>query len=213
MENYSAVYIESESKRQSIRAGSEVNKLNELDDKEIVALFFERNEKAIAAASEKYGKYISSVAMNVLRNREDAEECVNDALLRVWERIPPESPSNFPGFLAKITKNLSINKYNMLRSGKRGSGEIPLIFDELSECIASGGSVEKSYEQKELLSAVNGFLEKLPSKKRDIFVLRYWYCLSVSEVASRVGISENNAAVTLSRLRARLTEHLRKRGF
>lgn len=184
-----------------------------MDDSEIVRLFTKRDEQAISAAHEKYGKYCSAVALNILKNREDAEACLNDALMRAWETIPPEQPQNLAGFLAKITKNICLNRYNMEHASKRGGGEIPLIFDELSECITNDQNVEHAFEQKELITAVNAFLKTLPEPRRDLFILRYWYCLSVSEAADRVGISVNNAAVTLARTRKKLLTYLRKRGY
>lgn len=184
-----------------------------MDDSEIINLFNKRDEQAISAAHEKYGKYCSAVALNILKNREDAEVCFNDALMKAWESIPPEQPKNLAGYLAKITKNLCLNHYNMERADKRGGGEIPLIFDELSECIPNNQNVERAFEQKELTETVNAFLKTLSGSKRDLFMLRYWYCLSVSEAAERVGISANNAAVTLARTRKKLLGYLRKRGY
>lgn len=184
-----------------------------MDDREIVELFFSRDEKALSEASQKYGKYCIAVAMNILGNREDSEECLNDALLKAWNTIPPEKPQNLAGYLARITKNISINRYNNAQAAKRGGGEIPLIYDELSECIPDKTNVERSFEQAELIDAVKAFLRKLPEGKRNLFLLRYWHCLSVSEAAERVGVSPNSAAVTLARTRKKLLDHLRKRGF
>lgn len=184
-----------------------------MDDSEIILLFNKRDEQAISAAHEKYGRYCTAVALNVLKNREDTEACFNDALMKAWESIPPEQPKNLAGYLAKITKNISLNHYNMERADKRGGGEIPLIFDELSECIPNNQNVERAFEQKELTETVNAFLKTLSGSKRDLFMLRYWYCLSVSEAAERVGISANNAAVTLARTRKKLLGYLRKRGY
>lgn len=184
-----------------------------MNDDEIIRLFIKRDEQAISAAHEKYGKYCSAVALNILKNREDSEACLNDALMKAWETIPPEQPRNLAGFLAKITKNICLNRYNMEHADKRGGGEVPLIFDELSECIPDNQNVEHAFEQKELIAAVNAFLKTLPESRRDLFLLRYWYCLSVSEAAARVGISSNNAAVTLARTRKKLLGYLRKRGY
>ncbi len=183
-----------------------------MDDSEIIQLFNERDEQAISAAHEKYGKYCSAIALNILKNREESEACFNDALMKAWDSIPPEQPRNLAGFLAKITKNICINRYNMERAEKRGGGEIPLIFNELSECIPDGSDVERTFEQKELINAVNAFLNTLTESRRDLFLLRYWYCLSVSEAAARCGISENSAAVTLMRTRKKLLGYLRERG-
>lgn len=186
---------------------------NNMNDKEIVRLFFERDERAIAEAHAKYGKYCTAVALNILKNREDSEACVNDALMKAWNAIPPEQPRNLAGFLAKITKNICLNAYDLSHAEKRGGGEIPLIFDELSECIPDGSNVEKAFEQKELGDTVNKFLKTLPESKRNLFILRYWYCLSVSEAAQRSGFTESNAAVTLLRIRKKLLGYLRKRGY
>ena len=185
----------------------------EKTDSEIIELFNSRNEKAISAASSKYGRYCSAVAMNILGNRQDAEECLNDALLKAWESIPPAKPDNLAGYLAKITKNISLNRYRSAHTEKRGSGGLDSVYEELSECVPDKNNIERNYEQKELIEAINAFLAKLPADKRDIFVLRYWYCMSVSEVAAKVGISENRTAVELFRTRKKLVKHLEKRGF
>lgn len=185
----------------------------EKSDNEIIELFNSRDEKAISAASSKYGRYCTAIAMNILGNRQDAEECLNDTLLKAWESIPPAKPDNLPGYLAKIAKNISLNRYRSSHTEKRGSGGIDSVYEELSECVPDKNSIERSYEHKELIEAINVFLAKLAADKRDIFVLRYWYCMSVSEVAARVGVSENRAAVELFRTRKRLVKHLEKRGF
>lgn len=182
-------------------------------DSEIVALFFDRDEAAISAASSKYGKYISAVAMNVLGNFQDAEECVNDAMLKAWESIPPAAPKNLAGYLVKITKNICLNRYRQAHTEKRGGGEMTKIYLELGESVPGSDDIERSYENKELLAAVNAFLGKLPTNKRDIFVLRYWYCMNVTDLAARVGMTENRLAVELFRIRQKLVKHLRKRGF
>lgn len=193
----------------------EFSELNvcERTDNEIIELFNSRDERAISAASSKYGRYCSAVAMNILGNRQDAEECLNDTLLKAWESIPPAKPDNLPGYLAKITKNISLNRYRSTHTEKRGSGSMDSVYEELAECIPDKNNVERNYEHKELIEAINAFLAKLSSDKRDIFVLRYWYCMSVSEVAARVGMSENRAAVELFRTRKKLVKYLEKRGF
>lgn len=182
-----------------------------LSDKEIVSLFNERNEKAISAVSLKYGSYCETVVRNILHDPQDTEECLNDTWLRAWESIPPEKPNNLGGFLVKIAKNISLNRYSLEHTQKRGNGEIPLVMDELSECVPDNNNVEKTFEQKLLTDAVNEFLKTLPPEKRDIFVLRYWYCLPVAEVARKVGASRSNTAVILSRTRRSLAAYLKKK--
>lgn len=183
----------------------------QLSDKEIISLFFDRDERAIAAVCGKYGGYCNTVAANILNNPQDAEECVNDTWLKAWETIPPEKPRNLGGFLAKIVKNLCLNRLEYHRAKKRGCGEIPLVLDELKECLSDANSVEKTYENKVLTDAINDFLKTLSREKRDMFVLRYWYCLPVAKVAELVGVSRNNAATTLSRTRRSLMQYLEKR--
>ncbi len=185
----------------------------ELSDSEIVSLFFERDEKALSAVSRKYGSYCGAIVQNILKNHQDTEECLNDTWFKAWDSIPPAKPRNLGGFLAKIAKNLSLNRYNSSRADKRGGGELPLVFEELEECISDKNNVEKNYEHKALVSAVNDFLKTLTREKRDIFVLRYWYCVSAANIAGRMGLSRGNVAATLTRTRRALYAYLEKRGY
>lgn len=184
-----------------------------LNDEKIIELFFNRDEKAISAVEEKYGAYCRTVARNILKNEQDAEEIAFDTWYKAWEKIPPEKPNNLAGYLAKIAKNLSLNRYDKINSLKRGSGQIPLIYEELTEVLSKSESTEKTVEQREITETLNKFLAKLPSKKRRIFVLRYWYCLSMSEIAAKTGDRENTVTVTLLRLRNKLYQHLQKEGL
>ncbi len=186
---------------------------NNLNDEKIIEMFFKRDENAISAVEEKYGAYCRAVARSILKNEQDAEEIAYDTWYKAWEKIPPERPSNLAGYLAKIAKNLSLNRYEKNHSAKRGSGQVPLIFEELTEVLSKAESVEKTVEQREITAALNKFLAKLPSKKRSIFVLRYWYCLSISEIAAKTGDRENTVTVTLLRLRNKLYQHLQKEGL
>lgn len=184
-----------------------------LDDKEIVRLFTERNESAIAAASEKYKSYLHKIAKSITNSYEDAEEIVNDVLLKAWELIPPHNPERLSSFLGKIARNEAISRQRAAAAGKRGNGELPLVLDEMSEIISDGSSVEQNHDYKELMREISAFLRKQPALKRDLFICRYWYCLSVHELSQKFGISENNAATTLCRTRGKLKDYLRKRGY
>lgn len=184
-----------------------------MEDKEIVRLFTERDETAIARASEKYNRYLMMIAENITGSREDAEEIVNDALFKAWNTIPPHSPEKLSAFLGKLTRNEAVSRRRTVLSGKRGNGETALVLDEMSEMVPGGSNVELEYEQKELMREVNEFVKALPPKKRDMFVCRYWYCVSVSELSERFGITKSGVSLTLSRLRAKLKAHLRKRGY
>lgn len=188
----------------------EVIRIN-VRDSEIIEMFERRDERALTEVQNKYGNYCAAVAMNILKNREEADLAVNDALMRLWEKIPPEKPKNLAGFFAKTTKLLCLNRYTSERTQKRGASENNLILDELSECIASGHNVERAFEEKELMSAVNAFMGTLPKKKRDMFILRYWYRMSLKDLSERLGLSENNISVAIGRTRKKLLEYLKRR--
>ena len=187
--------------------------LKPMDDAKIVQLYWERNERAIPATSEKYRRYCTSIARNILGNREDAEECVNDTYLSAWNSMPPHRPDILSAFLGKLTRNLSIKRYRRNTAGKRGGGEFPLVLDEMAELVSGADSVDQEIDRRELIRAINAFLGALPPDKRGIFVRRYWYFDSVSAIASHRGMTENNVSVTLSRLRSKLRGYLRERGF
>lgn len=184
-----------------------------MEDTEIIRLFQQRDQQAIEEASKKYGGLCNAVTKNILHNSQDAEECVNEALWRAWESIPPQKPEVLSAFLAKIAKNIALNRYKADHREKRGGGEPQAVLDELENLISEGTSVEEETERRELLEAVNGFLKKLPRKKRIMFVRRYWYCDRITDIGARVGVSENNVSVTLNRTREALKKYLQKRGF
>lgn len=184
-----------------------------MTDGEIVKLFSERSETAIAAAMEKYHSYCMKIAVNILGSREEAEECVNDAFLKAWDMIPPHMPQMLSTFLGKITRNLAINRYRQGLAVKRGNGECALAFEEMSELVSDGSCVESEAERRELVGEINAFLKTLPERKRDIFVCRYWFCDSIGEISREFSLSESNVSVILNRIRKKLREYLRKRGY
>ena len=183
------------------------------NDKDIVELFWNRDENALSAASQKYGKYCKTIAMNILQNNEDADECVNDALLGAWNSIPPNKPPVFSVFLARIVKNGAYDRLRRARSIKRGGGETELVFEELEECVSGRSGVEDEFEFKELQKAINSFLKRLSAKHRKMFLLRYWYSFSIKEIAARLGTTENSVSVSLSRIRGKIKDYLTKRGY
>ena len=162
-----------------------------MDDAKIVQLYWDRNEQAISATADKYGNYCAAIAKNILGNSQDTEECVNDTYLNAWNSMPPHRPNILATFLGKITRNLALNKY------KHNTAD----------------NVEQEINRKELILAINHFLKKLPSDKRNIFVCRYWYFDSISDIAARFDMTENNVSVTLNRLRLKLRNYLLERGF
>ena len=184
-----------------------------MEDKEIVQLFLKRSETAISAASEKYNGYCMKIADNILGSREDAEECVNDTLMKAWELIPPSEPKRLSTFLGKLTRNLAINVRRGQLSEKRGGGKTEAVFEELAEIISDNSDVERQQEQKELIGEINKFLRGLPRQKRNIFICRYWYCDSITDISAQYGVSEGNVSVTLNRIRKKLRQHLEKSGY
>lgn len=182
-----------------------------MDDKEIVRLFLARDEAALKAAGEKYRSYCMKIAENITGSHEDAEECFNDALFRAWENIPPMEPELLSAYLGKLTRNLAINRRKSIQRAKRGNGE--LAFEELSGMISSKDTADRELDSKALAEAINDFLKRLSERKRELFVRRYWYCESVKDAAAAQGMTETAASVALHRLREKLRDFLRKRGF
>lgn len=181
-----------------------------MDDEQIIELFFERNEAALAAVSQKYGRYCGIIVKNVIGSASDAEECVNDTLLDVWNSIPPNKPENLRTYVGKIARNNALDRLKRDTAKKRG-GEMQTIVDELAD-FSSGYSVEAVAEQRELLAEINVFLKHLNERKRKVFVLRYWYCCEVSEIAAVTGFTEANVYNIIKRERKKLLDYLRKRG-
>lgn len=179
----------------------------------MIELFLDRDPEAIGALSQKYGYYLTNIAQNILGNAEDAEECVNDALLNVWNAIPPHEPEDLASFSGKIVRNAAFNRYRADHAQKRGGDAISLVLDELSELLPDPNSIESELSKKELIKELDRFLETLPQWKRYIFVRRYWYTDSVSDIAKACGRSESYVSMTLTRLRRKLRAHLSERGF
>lgn len=184
-----------------------------MDDGKIIELYWERSEQAISETSEKYGRYCHRIAYNILHNDEDSEECVNDTYLRAWESIPPQRPNNLQAFLGKITRNLSLNKYEKMSAEKRGAGQTPLILDELSECIPGEEDTPSTAENMVIRDVIDRFLENLPPETRKMFVRRYFYMSPVKDIAREYGISESKVTVTLFRTRKKLKTALEKEGI
>ncbi len=183
-----------------------------MEDEKIIELYIARDERAISETSDKYGSFLKKLANNVLKNLSDAEECVNDTYLKAWNAIPPEIPAFFRAFLAKITRNLSLNRYESERAIKRGGGEIPEVIDELSELIPSDSDVESEVFAGELKEVIERFLGGISSDKRKVFIRRYWFMDPVSEVAKKLGMSESAVKMSLKRTRDDLKVYLEREG-
>ena len=184
-----------------------------MNDKQIVALYFKRDEKAIEETALKYGQYCFSVAINITGNRSDAEECVNDTYLSAWNSIPPHQPSVLSTFLGKITRRISIDKWRKSGAEKRGGGQTAVVLDELSECIPDKNNVEHTVESRIVSDIINSFIKDLPDKDRRVFLCRYFYLDSVESISTRFGYSQSKVKSMLYRTRQKLRTRLEKEGL
>lgn len=184
-----------------------------MEDAGIVRLYWERSERALAETAAKYGNYCYSIAYHILDSKEDAEESVNDTYHDAWNSIPPHRPSILSTFLGKITRRISIDKWRNRNAKKRGGGEMPLVLDELQECITDDKSVEKAYERQHLSEVVNRFVKSLPETEQKVFLCRYWYMDPVAEIGRQFGFSESKVKSMLHRTREKLRLVLSKEGF
>ncbi|MCL1824109.1 MAG: sigma-70 family RNA polymerase sigma factor [Oscillospiraceae bacterium] len=184
-----------------------------MDDNMILDLYFKRSETAVGETARKYGSYCLAIALNILGNKEDAEECVNDTYYKAWEAIPPQNPPLLRAFLGKITRNLSLNKYKSKHTQKRG-GNLASVFEELEQCLpaASPNSVEDEFDAKEAGKLISAFLRAEKEESRVIFIRRYWYGDSTEKIAQRFQISQSKVKSTLFRTRGRLKLTLEKGG-
>jgi len=184
-----------------------------MDDQQIIKRYFDRDEQALADTQNKYGKYCHTVAMNVLGNPEDAEECVNDTYLRAWNAIPPEKPKHLGAYLASITRNLAINRYHERHAAGRGSGETAVALDELGECLADSHDGRTLADDVTLRDALNRFLRALPEPTRGIFMRRYWFVCPIADIAREYSMGESRVKMILHRTRNRLRDHLKQEGI
>ena len=183
-----------------------------MDDKEIVALYWARDERAIDETKTKYENYCRAIAYNILGNREDADESVNDTYLGAWNSMPPHRPEFLSAFLGKITRNLALKKWRTASAEKRGNGELALALDELQECVTSGDLVVEEIQVKELATIIDGFLREIPEVERRVFVRRYWYTDSVRDICKQFGYGQSKVKMMLYRTRKKLLEKLMKEG-
>lgn len=183
-----------------------------MEDSKIIDLYWQRCESAISETALKYGTYCLKISMNILKNRNDGEECVNDTYMQTWNAIPPERPNCLSAYLARIVRNLSINRYRSLHAEKRAADRFALSLDELSECVPSG-AVYSHNDVDSIGEAINEFLKTQSPDVRRIFVRRYFYCDAVSDIAERFQFTEGKIKSTLFRAREKLKLHLEKEGI
>lgn len=183
-----------------------------MDDKKIIELFFKRSENALKETESKYGTYCSYIANNILCSNEDSEECTNDALISVWNSIPPQMPTSLKAYIGRITRNLALNRIKAIRAEKRGGGAVIEAIDELKEC-ACNTSVEQELDAKNMKLCIDGFVRDLKEKQRTVFVKRYWYMCTAAQIAKENGMTENAVNVMLHRLRGELKRYLESEGY
>jgi RNA polymerase sigma-70 factor (ECF subfamily) len=184
-----------------------------VDDLQIIELYWARAESAISESEKKYGRYCRSIAYRILYNEEDSEECVSDTYLKAWNSIPPQRPSALKLFLGRITRNLSLDRYEQRTAGKRGYGEVPLALDELRECVPAGDAAERMVEDIVLAELFDRFLAGLSAEGRRLFVLRYWHLYSIKEISSICNLKESKVKMSLMRSRNKLKQLLEKEGI
>ena len=181
-----------------------------MNDQEIIALYWAKEERAISATAEKYGSYCHTIAYNILYDRFEAEECVNDTYLGAWNSIPPQRPSRLAAFLGKITRNLALNRYKRNHAAKRGGGQVEIALSELENCIPNVKGVEQVVEEALLVSVINRFLYAQAKTKRNIFILRYWFLYPIRDIADMYGERESKIKALLFRMRNELKKLLEK---
>lgn len=182
-----------------------------MEDQRIVDLYWNRDEDAILHTQRKYGGLCQTIANNILGNPQDAEECVNDAYLKVWNSIPPERPESLLGFLSRVVRNISLDKYRFNRAEKRSRGA-DIMFSELEECL-SDESLAALNEDEGIVDAINRFLKTLDQENRILFVRRYYYMDSNETLAKTFGMNDNTIRQRLFRMRENLKKFLEKEGI
>ena len=183
-----------------------------MKDHEIIALFFERSERAITELINKYGAAIKNVASNILKDAQDAEEAANDTYLTVWNRIPPTKPKYLAAYSCRIARNLSLKRFYANTAEKRNS-YYDVALDELEKTIPALSTVESAYDAKELTGYLNQFLKNLSKEDRYLFMRRYWYGDRISDIAESLNVTPHKASVRLFRLRQKLQDYLKKEGM
>ena len=184
-----------------------------MEDTRIIELYWQRSHQAIQETKIKYGGYCFTIAKNLLGDERDAEECVSDTYLGAWNAMPPHRPRHLNLFLAKITRRLAFNRFDSRTARKRGGGELPLVLEELDQCIAGGTDPEALVEARELKEAIQAFVSALPPREQSLFVKRYFFTQPISQVAREMDMTANHVSVALSRIREKLRAYLIKEEF
>ena len=183
-----------------------------MNDEALVQQFWDRKEVAIETAKKQYEQYCLYIANNVLQNRLDAEECLNDALLAAWNSIPPQRPRNLKTYLGKLIREIAVNRWHRNRAQKRITPESIVSLDELEEMVGAS-TVEEAAAEADLAHEISVFLRRLSETQRNLFIRRYWYYDSIEQICKRCGFGKSKVTVSLKRTRDKLAEHLKKEGY
>lgn len=182
-----------------------------MDDANIISLYFQRSETALAETEKKYCSYCRKIADNILNNREDSEECLNDTWLKAWKSIPPTKPLNLKTFLGAITRNIALGIWRSRNSEKRKSDRLKVCLDELAECLPA--AQDSICDDLAVKDAIERFLRELSPEPREMFIRRYWYVMSVEEIARALARSQGSVKMSLMRTREKLRLFLEKEGI
>jgi len=184
-----------------------------MTDERIVELYWQRDESAIEQTTRQYGAVLLRLAYRILADLGESEETVNDTYLKAWHTMPPQRPSRLGAFLSKITRELAIDRYRRRRAEKRAASEYALSLEELSECVPGGEKPEEELDADLLADAIGAYLRTVKTRARETFVLRYFYALSLQEIADRQGSTLSSVKTVLHRTRTGLREYLEKEGY
>ena len=183
-----------------------------MNDDKIIELFFERDENAIKETQSKYSTFCYYVAEVFLKTREDIEECINDALLALWNNIPPERPQSLKAYLAAAVRGRAIDRSRSVNAWKRGSN-VRIVGEEYLSMLDDGTDLAADYESRRAGEIISDFLNSAGEREKNVFVMRYWFDMDISQISVQTGFSESKVKSLLFRLRKKLAERLKKEGI
>ena len=189
------------------------DRITYLPDEKIIDLYWNREERAISETDKKYGRYLYTIAYNIVHDKLDCEECLNDTYLGTWNRIPPQRPNVFQVFLSKIMRNIAVDRYRKNKAAKNIPSELVVSLSELDNCMDTAPSVEEEYAIREMTKILNDFLRESDENDEFMFVCRYYYADYLKDIASMLGVSEKTVYRALLRMRSDLRERLEKEGY
>ena len=183
-----------------------------MEDKYIIEMFWDRDQDAVHVLEQKYGAYLNKIATNILQSHMDVEETLQDTYLSIWHNIPPERPNHLKAYLAKIVRNLSLKKIRDMNTAKRGGGKVVEGLEELSEIYICDDETYDTIQARELAEIIDGFLRGLTELECNVFVCRYWYYDSISDICTQFNMGQSKVKMMLLRTRKKLAKYLEQEG-